>query len=71
MQTVSLLNRRALKAEEAGEYLAKLLGLPHALSAQKMWRLARGREIPSVHLGREVWFQTDTLEAFSRGEHAP
>lgn len=68
MITLPAGERRALKAGQAGEYLAKLLGLPCAVSAQKMWRLARADLIPSFRLGREVWFQTDSLEAFCRTE---
>lgn len=48
---------RALRAAEAGVYLAQLLGLATPISAAQMWQYAREGIIPVVRLGRRVWFQ--------------
>lgn len=55
-------SHRALRAEEAGRYLAERIGLSAAPSRQRMWRLARLKLIESFHLGRSVYFTTDSLD---------
>lgn len=57
---------RALTAADAGKHLAELLGLGSPISRQRMWQLARAGRIPTVRLGRRVWFQLGALEALVR-----
>lgn len=57
---------RALRAKEAGEYLAQVIGLATPIPAQQMWRLARTGDLPTVRLGRTVWFQQHVLDAAGR-----
>jgi hypothetical protein len=59
--------RKALRAAEAGAYLADRIGLPAAIAARQMWHYARTGVLPAVRLGRHVWFQTDALDAFGIG----
>jgi len=54
----------ALKAADAGRYLAKALGLPEAVSAQGMWTYARTNAIPCVRIGRRIWFRVQSLDEF-------
>jgi hypothetical protein len=62
-------SRQALTAHDAGVYLARVIGLPDPIPAQRMWHYARVGAVPAVRLGRRVWFQTTALKAFesSRG----
>lgn len=55
---------RALRAAEAGLYLAKLVGLAAPIPATKMWRLGRSNLIRTVRLGRLCYFRTSDLEQF-------
>ena len=55
---------RALSAAQAGIRLAQLLGLDQPIPKQRMWQLARCESLPVVRLGRRVWFQSTTLDAF-------
>lgn len=55
---------RALRACEAGVYLAGLLGLDEPFSAQQMWAMARSNAVPVVRIGRLIFWQTTALEAF-------
>ncbi len=55
---------RALRAAEAGQYLAELSGVPKPFTAQKMWLLARRGHIRIFSDGRNVWFQEDALEEY-------
>lgn len=55
---------RAVRAEEAGKFLGKLVGLDRPIPAAIMWRLAREGVIPTVRLGRSVYFRTVDLEEF-------
>jgi hypothetical protein len=57
---------RALRAKEAGVYLAQVIGLTTPVPAQQMWRLARTGDLPAVRLGRTVWFQQHVLDAVGR-----
>jgi hypothetical protein len=54
----------ALKASEAGAYLANALGLPERISAQSMWTYARANAIPAIRIGRRVYFDTEKLREF-------
>ena len=56
---------RALRATEAGVELARLIGLDHAISARRMWALARSGTIPCIRINRIVLFQTTTLRGFA------
>ena len=53
-----------LRAEQAGYYLANLLGRDEPFTPQQMWRMARNGQIPSVPLGRSVLFRTVDLDSF-------
>jgi|BarGraNGADG00212_1021973.scaffolds.fasta_scaffold151292_2 hypothetical protein len=53
---------RAMNAADAGAFYAGCIGLPEAIPAQRMWRLARVGLIPCVRLGRRVLFQSTVLE---------
>ena len=55
---------RALRAKEAGEYLARLVGLPKPIPATTMWRFARLRRIKTIRCGRLHYFRTTELEQF-------
>lgn len=57
---------RVMKARAAGEHLARALGLPVAFSEQQMWRYARLGLLPSVRIGRTVWFDIDAINAYIR-----
>ena len=57
---------RGLRAEEAGSYLAAALGLSEPIPKETMWRLARTSVVPTVRLGRLVYFLTDALDDFVR-----
>ena len=54
---------RAMRAREAGLYLAALIGEERAFPATTMWRLARNNLVKTVRLGRLVYFRTVDLEA--------
>ena len=54
--------RKALTAAEAGAYLAERIGLSTPIRAQRMWHFARSGQLPSVRLGRRVWFQVHALD---------
>jgi hypothetical protein len=55
---------KALNAEDAGRYLAEALGLPNPISEQGMWSYARSGSIPSVRIGRRVWFTVPSINEF-------
>lgn len=55
---------RALKAAEAGRYLADRLGRDHPFDEQAMWRFARRGDIDVVRIRRDVYFRTDLLDRF-------
>lgn len=55
---------RALRAREAGEYLARLVGLPKPIPPTTMWRFARLRRIKTIRCGRLHYFRTTELEHF-------
>jgi hypothetical protein len=61
----------ALKAAEAGAYLAKALGLPDSISEQSMWAYARSNTIPAVRIGRRIWFTTESLTRFIANGGSP
>ncbi len=63
-QTDGVMIGRAFRAREAGQYLARLIGLDQPFTEQHMWRLAREGVLPSVRLRRSVFFQSEALEAF-------
>jgi hypothetical protein len=54
----------ALRAAEAGAYLAHLMTLPAPVPARKMWSLARLEAIPFIRLNRGLWFRPSDLRAF-------
>jgi hypothetical protein len=54
----------ALRAREAGKYLAQLVGIPEAFPPRKMWALARAEAVPVVRLNRDLWFRPADLRAF-------
>jgi hypothetical protein len=54
----------AMNAMQAGQYLAEAMGLADPISAQRMWSLARAGAIPTVRLGRRVFFQSTVLDRF-------
>jgi hypothetical protein len=54
----------ALRAREAGEFLAELIGLPAPISAATMWRLSRLGRIPCTYLGSRRFFRREDLRAF-------
>lgn len=58
------LTRCALRATEAGEYLAFLVGRLEPFTAQQMWAMARADVIPVVRVGRRIFWQSDTLTSF-------
>lgn len=60
----SHLPSKALKAAEAGGYLADALGLPQPISEQGMWAYARNEVIPAIRLGRRIWFLPRALDDF-------
>jgi hypothetical protein len=62
---------RALRAQEAGRYLADALGLPQPFSAQAMWQMGRSAVVPTVRIGRRVFFLTDRLDAYVRAGGSP
>lgn len=53
---------KAMTAPDAGVYVAALIGLSEPLSAQAIWRLARVEDLPSVRLGRRVYFRKDAVD---------
>jgi hypothetical protein len=55
---------RAYRAAAAGQYIARKLGMPEALGAQTMWRVAREGQIRVFRLGRTVWFPQAALDEF-------
>jgi hypothetical protein len=58
--------QQALTAVNAGAYLAQVIGLPHPISARRMWHYARAGLLPVVRLGRRVWFQVGALDTFAQ-----
>ena len=54
----------ALPAEEAGAYLARRIGLDVPFTKHRMWQLARVGALPSLRVGRRVWFRTKALDSF-------
>ena len=55
---------RALRADEAGKFLADLIGRERPFPATTMWRLARQRIIKTIHVGRLYYYRTVDLEQF-------
>ena len=55
---------RAMRAREAGAFLAALVGLSEPVSAAKMWRYARLGRIKAIQMGRHRYFRTVDLEQF-------
>lgn len=55
---------RAMNAEEAGRFVAGLLGLPEPLSKEHMWRLTRRNAIPHTRLGGRLWYRDTDLTQF-------
>jgi hypothetical protein len=59
---------RAMNAEEAGRFVAQLLGLPEPLSKEYVWRLTRRGAIPHKRLGGRLWYRdTDLAEFVEQG----
>lgn len=54
----------AFRARKAGKYLASRLGRTKPFSPHQIWALARYGKIPVTHLGRNMYFQRDALDAF-------
>lgn len=59
----------ALKATQAGEYLARKMGIDTPFPTSYMWKLARENQVPVVRLGRRVWFRTDILDSIALGHN--
>ena len=58
----------AMNAEEAGRFVAELLGLPQPLSKAYVWRLTRNGKIPYKRLGGRIWYRdTDLTEFVEQG----
>lgn len=55
---------RAMRAREAGEFLATLVGLDNPIPAETMWRYARQGIVKTIRLGRLCYFRTTDLEQF-------
>lgn len=55
---------RAVRAAEAGELLATLLGLNDPIPPARMWYLARLNLVRTVRVGRLRYFRTPDLEQF-------
>ena len=53
-----------MRAAEAGHYLARRLKLSSPISAQQMWSLARAGILPTIRLGRKVFFIPDELDRY-------
>jgi hypothetical protein len=62
---------RAYNAADAGKYLAERMGLPKPFDAQAMWRYGRQHEIPTLRIGRRVFFTTDALDRFVESGGSP
>lgn len=62
--TLSAPAEPALRARDAGEYLAKLVGIAMAFPPRKMWSLARAEAIPFVRVNRDLWFRPADLRSF-------
>jgi hypothetical protein len=61
---MSVQTGKAMRAAEAGRYLAERLRLDRPFDAQTMWRFARRRDVPSFKLRRSVLFYSDALDRF-------
>ena len=58
---------RAMNAEEAGRFVAELLGLPGPLSKEYVWRLTRQGKLPVKKLGGRLWYRDTDLTRFVEG----
>ena len=61
---MSVQTGKALRAADAGRYLAERLGIDRPFDEQTMWRLARRGDVPVVRVRRDVYFRTDALDRF-------
>jgi hypothetical protein len=55
---------RALRAKEAGSYLAHLIGRDCPFPATTMWRFARQNLVKTIRIGRLYYFRELDLREF-------
>ena len=56
------LERRALRASEASDWLNRRLNPARPFTARTLWKLSRQRSIPTLVVGGRYYYLTDALE---------
>jgi hypothetical protein len=58
----------AMDAEQAGRFVATLIGLAEPLSRAYVWKLSRQGKIPFKRLGGRLWYRdTDLIQFVEQG----